>query len=342
MRYALFNHVPWPEGSTDAQVFADLLEQVQLAEELGFYSAWTTEHHFSRYGLAGASLLVMTHLAAQTSRIRLGTAIVIGPIRHPLHVAEESATFDVLSNGRLDLGIGTGSPIEVEAFGVAREESRARLREMCEMVRGLWTEPVYTHKGEFFEADAISLSPRPLQRPHPPVFVAGVSPETIGWTVDHDLGFMTGVIPDTQNALDLRRCYFDLAAAAGKSPDPADVPFFRYVYVGESEEAVRRDTEEAITWVWRCLDWIGARSQGDARSLDEWLSDGPVPAMSYEQFYEQRGFFGTPDRVRRQLGELRDSHGVSYFGANFAFGGLSQKLVLQSMRLFADEVAAKL
>jgi alkanesulfonate monooxygenase SsuD/methylene tetrahydromethanopterin reductase-like flavin-dependent oxidoreductase (luciferase family) len=342
MKYALFNHVPWPAGSTDAQVFADLVEQVQLAEELDFHSAWTTEHHFSRYGLAGASLLVMAHLAAHTSRIRLGTAIVIAPVRHPLHVAEETATFDVLSNGRLDLGIGTGSGIEVEAFGIPGVESRERMRELFEMVRGLWTEPVYSHSGKFFAADQISLSPRPLQRPHPPVFVAGVSPETIGWTAEHNLGFMTGILPDTHDALGLRRCYFDLAAKAGKTPDPDDVPFFRYVYVGDSEEAVRRDTEDAMAWVWRCLEWMGARARGDRATLDDWLKDGPEPALSYERFYEKRGFFGTPDRVRRQIRELRDEHGVTYFGANFAFGGLRRDLVVRSMRLFADEVAAKL
>src|ERR1700687_5393010 len=114
MKYALFNHVPWPEGSTDARVFADLVEQVQRAEALGFHSAWTTEHHFSRYGLAAAPLVVMAHLAAHTSRIRLGTSIVIAPIRHPLQLAEETATLDVLSNGRLDLGIGSGNVSEVE------------------------------------------------------------------------------------------------------------------------------------------------------------------------------------------------------------------------------------
>jgi alkanesulfonate monooxygenase SsuD/methylene tetrahydromethanopterin reductase-like flavin-dependent oxidoreductase (luciferase family) len=341
MKYALFNHVPWPEGSTDTRVFADLVEQVQLAEKLGFHSAWTAEHHFSRYGLAGASLIVMTHLAAHTSRIRLGTSIVIAPVRHPLHVAEETATFDVLSNGRLDLGLGTGSPSEVEAFGVAPEERRERLREMYEMVRGLWTQPVYSHKGRYFQVDGISLSPRPLQRPHPPIFIAGSSPESIGWTAEHDLGFMTGVLPDTRAALDQRRSYFDLAAQAGKSPDPADVPFFRYVYVAETEEAVRRDSEEAISWVWRSLEWMMTLSQGHAGTLDEWLRVGPPPAMSYEQFYEKRGFFGTPDRVRRQLRKLRDDHGVTYFGGNFAFGGLPQERVLRSMRLFADEVAAK-
>ena len=153
---------------------------------------------------------------------------------------------------------------------------------------------------------------------------------------------MTGVLPDTQTALELRRCYFDLAGKAGRSPDPDDVPFFRYVYVGDSEEAVRQETEEAIAWVWRCLEWFGAHARGEGGTLDEWLKDGPEPAVTYEQFYEKRGCFGTPDRVRSQLRELRDQHGVTYFGANFAFGGLRQDLVLRSMQLFADEVAAKL
>jgi alkanesulfonate monooxygenase SsuD/methylene tetrahydromethanopterin reductase-like flavin-dependent oxidoreductase (luciferase family) len=338
----MFNHVPWPKGTTDTQVFADLLEQVQVAEELGFDSAWTTEHHFSRYGLAGASLMVMTHLAAHTSRIRLGTAIVIAPVQHPLHLAEETATFDVLSNGRLDFGIGTGSAIEVDAFGVPRTESRERTREVLEIVRGLWTQPVYSHAGRFFNADAISLSPRPVQQPHPPIFVAGTSPETIRWTVDQGLGFMTGVLPDTDVALEQRRWFFDFAAEAGKAPDPDDVPFFRYVFVGESEKAVRREAEGAISWVWRCLEWMAERSKGHAGTLDDWMDTGPPPRTTYEHFVEKRGLFGTPERVREQLRELRDEHGVTHFGANFAFGGLSQKLVLRSMRLFADEVAAKL
>jgi alkanesulfonate monooxygenase SsuD/methylene tetrahydromethanopterin reductase-like flavin-dependent oxidoreductase (luciferase family) len=105
------------------------------------------------------------------------------------------------------------------------------------------------------------------------------------------------------------------------------------VYVGESEEVVRRDTEQAISWVWRSLEWMGALSQGHAGRLDEWLREGPPPAMSYEHFYEKRGFFGTPDRVRRQLRALRDNYGVTYFGANSAFGGRPHGVVLRSIRL---------
>lgn len=342
MRYALFNHVPWPEGSTDAQVFADLTEQVQLAERLGFHAAWTAEHHFSRYGLAGASLIVTTHLAARTSRIRLGTSILIAPIRHPLHLAEETATVDVLSGGRLDLGVGTGAGPELESFGIAREESRERLREVLDMLQGLWTTPGYSHKGAYFEARDSHLSPRPVQQPYPPVYVAGVSAESIRWAAERQYGFMTGVLPDTTEALELRRTYFDCAAKAGTSPDPNDIPFFRYVHVGESEEQVRRDTEAAMTWVWKYMEWLRAHIEGWTGTLDEWLANGPIPAMQYEYFCEHRGFFGTPDRVLRQLRDLRDNHGITYFGGNFAFGGLNQAKTLRSMELFATEVAGKL
>ena len=147
MKYALFHHVPWTEGQTHEQVFEETTEQVQLAEELGFEAAWFAEHHFSRYGLAASSLMLATHIAARTSRIRLGTAVTVAPIRHPIHVAEEAAMLDVLSNGRLDFGVGSGGTVELDGFGISREESRERMKEVLDIVLGLWTSPVYSHKG---------------------------------------------------------------------------------------------------------------------------------------------------------------------------------------------------
>src|SRR5262249_45677676 len=308
MRFAIFNHVPWPGGKTDSQIFEELVEQVQEAEALGFHSAWTTEHHFSRYGLAGASLIVLTQLAARTSRIRLGTAIVIAPTRNPLQLAEGAATLDILSGGRLDLGLGTGNIMEIEVFGVPREESRSRTREVVEIVRSLFDEPVYSHVGKFFRVEELTLSPRPVQVPHPPMFVAGTSHETIEWTAEQGLGFMTGVLPDTEQALEQRRAFFDTVNALGRQPDPDQVPFFRSVYVGDSERSVHAEAEPAITWVRRCLDWMTACNQGHVGTLDEWLENGPVPSPSYEEFVASRAFFGTPAQVRRRLQDLRDNH----------------------------------
>ncbi len=342
MKFAAFNHVPWPAGNTDTQVFVELVEQVQAAEALGFEAAWTTEHHFSRYGLASASLIVLTHLAARTSRIRLGTAIVIAPTRNPLQLAEEAATVDVLSGGRLDLGLGTGNPMEVEALGVPRTESRERMREVVEMVRGLFDKPTYSHIGTYFRADDLTLSPRPVQVPYPPLFVAGVSRDTIEWTAEQGFGFMTGVLPATGEALELRRTFFERAKALGRPADPDQVPFFRYVFVGESEAAVRAEAEPALIWLRRCLDWMGWRNEGNSGTLDQWLLDGPPPSASFDEIVESRAFFGTAEQVRRRVEDLRDDHGVTYFGGNFAFGTLPHASVMRSMELFAHEVAGKL
>jgi alkanesulfonate monooxygenase SsuD/methylene tetrahydromethanopterin reductase-like flavin-dependent oxidoreductase (luciferase family) len=342
MKFAVFNHVPWPTGATDTQVFEEMVEQVQAAEALGYDAAWTTEHHFSQYGLASASLLVLTHLAARTSRIRLGTAIVIAPTRNPLQLAEEAATLDVFSRGRLDLGLGTGNPMEVELFGVPRSESRERTREVIEMMQGLFDEASYSHVGKFFRADGLTLSPRPVQLPHPPIFVAGTSQDSIDWSAGHGYGFMTGVLPDTGEALELRRTFFESAKAAGRPADPDQVPFFRYVHVAESEATARAEAEPAIVWLRRCLDWMAWRNQGNAGTLDDWLRDGPPASESFDQIAETRAFVGTPEQVRRQVEDLRDDHGVTYFGANFAFGSLPHAAAMRSIELFAHEVAGKL
>ena len=342
MKYALFHHVPWPGGQTPAQVFEETTEQVQLAEELGFEAVWFAEHHFSRYGLATSSLMLATHIAAHTSRIRLGTAVTVAPIRHPVHVAEETAMLDVLSNGRLDFGVGSGGTVELDGFGISREESRERMKEVLDMVLGLWTSPVYSHKGAFYEVDGMSLPLRPVQRPHPPVYAAVRNPESVQAAIDRGIGFMVGVLPDTDAAVEQHRGYLEMARKAGKSVDSADVPFFRYVYVGESEEQVRKDTEAQLEWVWSCLEWQVERNQGRGGSLEDWFALGRPPETRYEDFHERCGFFGTPERVLGQLRELRDEHGVAYFGGNFGFGGLDHEKTLRSMKLFAEEVAAQL
>ena len=341
MKFGLFHHVPWPSEAAHGQVLRETVEQVCLAEELGFHSAWLAEHHFSRYGLASSSLLLATHIAARTSRIRIGTGITILPIRHPLLVAEETATLDVLSNGRLDFGVGSGGPAELRAFGVDVEESRARFAEVSDMVVGLWTQPVYSHQGKFFNARRLSLSPRPVQRPHPPVYAAVRSPWSVEFAVDRDMRYVTGVLPDTAEALQQRRFYLDTAAKKGKRPDPAETPFFRYVYVAGTDEQARRDTEKHLTWVWECLAW--QRGQTDAGlSLDEWLSTRSQPAVTYEDLYDKKAFFGTPDKVLRQIEELRDRHGVEYFGGNFCFGGLDHAKAMRSMELFAKDIMPRL
>ena len=173
MDFALFSHIPWPEEHTPRALFSDLLEQAVVGEELGFKAIWLAEHHFTRYGLGASSLVIASNIAARTHKIRLGTAVLIPPLHHPVRLAEDTATLDVLSDGRLDVGFGRGaSSTEYGNFGVDHAESQARYRETIKMVETLWTTPDCTFEGNYYSTQNLNLVPTPLQQPHPPVYVA--------------------------------------------------------------------------------------------------------------------------------------------------------------------------
>ena len=107
MQYAFFTHLPWPEGADPKQIVEQATQQIQYAEELGFKSAWLAEHHFTRYSMGSSSLILATHLAALTTKIRLGTAVLVSPLHNPIRLAEDTATLDLVSGGRLDVGFGS-------------------------------------------------------------------------------------------------------------------------------------------------------------------------------------------------------------------------------------------
>ena len=127
MKFAFFTHVPWPEGTDQQQVIAQTTEQVQYAEALGFQGAWLAEHHFTRYSMVSSSLVLATHIAARTTRIRVGTAVVVSLLHNPTRVAEDTAMLDLISGGRLDVGFGRGtSGYEYSGYNVDPSESQER------------------------------------------------------------------------------------------------------------------------------------------------------------------------------------------------------------------------
>ena len=145
MKFGLFTHIPWPEGIEPKKVLDQTTEEVVYAEELGFHSAWVAEHHFSRYGLGSSSLVFSASVAAQTKRIRLGTAILVPPLHHPIKLAEDAATLDVVSGGRLDAGFGRGSAeYEYAGYGIDQAESQGRFQETINLLKGLWTTPGFS------------------------------------------------------------------------------------------------------------------------------------------------------------------------------------------------------
>lgn len=341
MKFGLFTHIPWPEGIEPKKVLDQTTEEVVYAEELGFHSAWVAEHHFSRYGLGSSSLVFSASVAAQTKRIRLGTAILVPPLHHPIKLAEDAATLDVVSGGRLDAGFGRGSAeYEYAGYGIDQEESQGRFQETINLLKGLWTTPGFSHKGDYFDLNEVNLVPPPLQKPHPPIYIAATrTPATLDFAVTTGHPLIIGVVLDTADALDLCRRFVEKSKEAGHNVPVSSIPFFRYFYVAETEEEAKKDTEAALSWTLDMVQWRRTFQRGSEvyEKMDDWRRVRTELPTTNEHLYDQRAIIGTPDQCVAQIKELQ-RHGIEYFGCNFSFGGMEQGKLLRSMKLFAEEV----
>jgi len=177
--------------------YQNVLAQIELAEELGFECFWFTEHHFVEYGgPVPNSAVMMASAAARTSKIHLGSAISILPLHHPIQVAEDYAMVDVVSGGRLEFGMGLGNnPIDYQVYGVPHEERRERFEEAKDVIVAAWSNERFSHHGKFWDFEDVSLFPRPIQRPHPPLWVAGANPESVGAAGRNGYNIMTVAHP---------------------------------------------------------------------------------------------------------------------------------------------------
>jgi alkanesulfonate monooxygenase SsuD/methylene tetrahydromethanopterin reductase-like flavin-dependent oxidoreductase (luciferase family) len=341
MKFGLFSHIPWPEGIEQKQVIDETTEQAQLGEELGFVGGWYAEHHFSRYGLGASSLIILSHIAAHTQTFRVGTAILVPPLHQPTRLAEDLATLDLVSNGRVDVGFGRGSAnYEYYGYNVAGDESQGRFQEAIRLIQALWTTPDLTHEGQYFKVNRANLVPSPIQKPHPPIFIAAtLTQATLEFVVSTGHPLIIGVVLDTSDAVTLCRKFVQMSAAAGHNVPMSSIPFSRYFYVAESEAQARQDTQASLEWTLDMIQWRRTFSESSEvyHRMADWRHTRTELPTSYDELFERRAIIGAPQSCVEQIKALQ-KEGIDYFICNFAFGGLQQQKVMRSMRLFAKEV----
>ena len=341
MKFALFTHIPWPEGADPGRVVAAAVAQVQRAEELGFHAAWFAEHHFSRYGLGSSSLVLASSIAAQTKTIRLGTAVLVPPLHHPVQLAEDTATLDVVSGGRLDVGFGRGTAgYEYAGYNVNRAESQERFQEVIAMVQGLWTTPDYSCAGRYFDLRQVNLTPPPVQQPHPPIYIAATRTlTTLEYAVSTGHPLICGVVLDHADALDLCHRFVKMSAAAGHNIPMARIPFFRYLHIAETAAQARQTAEPALAWTMDMTDWRRTFDYGSEvhQRLADYRHARTQLPPSYDYLAANRAIIGDPEQCIAQIRPFQEA-GIDYFGCNFDFGGMPPEQTLRSMELFAQEV----
>lgn len=332
MEIGLFHSVQWPEGSTQVQRYQESIAQAVLADELGFDSVWLTEHHFSRHGIVSDSLAVLGYLAARTERVRLGTAVSVLPLHNPLRLAEAAATVDLLSNGRLDLGVGRGYQVgEFTGFGVDMAEKAERFDEALDVLRTVWSsdEP-FDHDGKYFHYEAASAQPRPLQQPRVPIWVATDSASGLAQCVREDLG----VLLPQGTSLDVTgtqvRRYHDALRDGGRAPEHGRVYLARAAHVAATDEKAWAEAEGPYQ---AFLEYADRLRRGKDAEGKQW---GRSP-FDMDADLRSSALFGSPDSVIAGLSKIHEL-GIDRVMLFVHMAELPHEKIMSSLELFAREV----
>ncbi|HKU38852.1 MAG TPA: LLM class flavin-dependent oxidoreductase [Polyangiales bacterium] len=334
-------------GQSPRQRYREAIEQAVAAERLGFESVWPVEQHFDQSVSAlSCPTLLLAAIAERTSRLRLGTGIVQLPLSHPLRVAEELATLDVLSGGRVEFGVGRGSnPLQYAGFGAPMAGSRERLAEGLQLIQRAWTQDHFWFAGKHYDAKDVSLSPRPVQWPHPPIRVAANTPDTARWAGESGYAamFATNINPFPK----LRNLLAIYHAARSQSGAPArrdDVTLLMPVYVAETDAQARSELEPSVRQHAQLTAALLQRaatacsSEAERTALVNLVSH--VRQLDVTTVQDSMGLVGSAETCRARLAQLREDYDPGRIIAWFDIGGLvPHAQVRQSMRRFAEEVA---
>src|SRR5258705_3172424 len=269
MRFGLFYQASEADGQTHAERYAEMLDLIALGDTLGFDVAWLAELHFGgAFSLLASPLMVVPVIAQRTRRIRIRTAVTLLPLHNPLSCAEQAATADLLSGGRLEFGVGRGSiPSQFHGFGVPVSENRARFDETLEIIRRAWTQERFSYHGTYYQVENVAVVPRPLQRPHPPIRVAVHTAESFAHIGDLGLPIYSGTtttpLPQLREYMALYRAHH---AAAGHTWQSDQMALMLPVHVGATAAAARDAMRPGVLKYYKNLRTIFAQlpeSYGD-------------------------------------------------------------------------------
>lgn len=334
-----------PERKSGEVYFREALDLCELADTLGYATVKIVEHYFRPYGGYSPNPLIFLSAAAQRTRhIRLVTGAVLPAFNHPLKLAGELAMVDCISGGRLDAGFARAFlPHEFEAFEVSMEESRPRFEEGIAAVKRLWTEENVTFEGPFHRFKDVTLLPRPVQKPHPPILVAAITTaESFVWAGQQGYGLMfvpyLSDFPDLAEKLELYRSAYR-EACGGNEPPPPSMAF--HLYMAESTEVARQEARASIeqyvdVFKDSATAWVG-RQSAQYRGYEQ--LHALLDAMTYERVLaETRAFIGDPATVIEQVRQVRDIFGPVQPEMQVMFGDMEFEKAQRSVEMFGREV----
>ncbi|MCA1646895.1 MAG: LLM class flavin-dependent oxidoreductase [Chloroflexi bacterium] len=344
MEFGIFHEFERLPGASEAEAFDGAFELVDAAERWGLDAVWLAELHFSPLrSVLSAPLAIASAIAARTSRIKIGTAVQVLPLCHPLQVAEEAATVDQISKGRLIFGVGrSGFARAYEHYGVPYAQSRERFAETLEIVRRAWTQETFSFEGEHFQFHDTCVVPKPYQKPHPPIRVAANSPdtfETIGAEgFDIFVAVRLGTLAELAPNIAAYRAAYTRAGHSGHGQVFLRVP----VHVADSMTQALDEPQASIMQFYRLLGEQLATSAGQAGTRDVEQRDvrgRRLQEITFDEVLRDKVIVGTPEVVSKRLGSIADELGLDGILAELNSGGLTPRAnVMRSLQLLCEEV----
>jgi alkanesulfonate monooxygenase SsuD/methylene tetrahydromethanopterin reductase-like flavin-dependent oxidoreductase (luciferase family) len=330
MKVGVLQFFSWPgrHGPLE-EVYARALERIEIMDKSGFDAVWLAEHHFTTFSVCPSVHMLGVQAAARTRRLRIGTAVSLAALYHPLRLAEEVALLDILSGGRVNWGAGRGfAHSEFQAFGVPVEESADRFREAVEIVLASWTQERMSFHGKHFDFDGIEVLPKPLQRPHPPTWMAATSESAIDWAASRGFSILMDPHASFRELGAKRQRYREKLAEAGHSDAGRDIPMARLIALGRTTAQAEEIARRGAQWL---VDAYAGPQHSHRKTLQPRSYDGKDPAQHY---VDSVILHGTPDSVVEQVARLEEVAGLNYL--------MCAPLSRESFRLLAGEVVPRL
>ena len=346
MRFGIYAEMQCPPEKSHAQLTWEILRQIEHADAVGFDVYSVIDHHlFQKFSISANPLAMFAAAAQRTSRIRFRTALHTLPLTNPLRLAGEIAEADILTNGRLECGLGRGHAWLYGPLNVPLEESRPRYDESIGILIEAWTKEKFSYHGKFYHFEDVSVVPKPLQKPHPRLFTGGTSDVTYRMAGERGWGiFVPPLLPWSVLEPPLN-IYKEACAASGHKPD---IVYIRPVYIDDDEKQIRREVETALhnflAFNASPVDSLQSetkKAELRAKGYGFYASGAleSLTKLTYEQIVEQEiGFIGTPDKIISQVKALQAKGGIGELAIVSNFGGLEHWKSLKTQELFARHV----
>jgi alkanesulfonate monooxygenase SsuD/methylene tetrahydromethanopterin reductase-like flavin-dependent oxidoreductase (luciferase family) len=344
MEFGMFHEFHRRPGQSEADAFTESFELVDAAETAGLDVMWLAELHAApERSVLAAPLTIAAAIAMRTQRMKIGIAVQVLPLCHPMRIAEEAATVDHLSHGRLIFGVGrSGFPRTYQAYGISYAESRDRFAEVMEILRRAWTQETFSFRGQFYHFDDVHLVPKPYQTPYPELRIAVNSPDTFQQSGEAGLPiFVATRLGDLDELVPNLRVYREAWTAAGH-PGYGKVYLRVPVYIAATERQAREEPHESIMFFYK---YLGERieasaTQEGARAIENRAARGQrLMTIDYEEVLRSKIVVGTPAMVVDRLAALRETLGLSGILAELNCGmRIPHDRVVNALNLMCSEV----